>query len=174
MPGTPAATDALLLYVVLFALVGGPGIVVMSGLTSVLLSATPEEFRGRVASTHAGVFGVLQAAGMLLAGLLVEPVGLLPLLNAQVVVLATGAAVGAVLLRSAPAQRPVTEQHPAEDDGGPVRAAVVGDQRVVALDPPAAGGRPDRPLDHQQVRAGREPGDHQVAGPHPAAAPADH
>ena len=44
----PAVTTALPLYVVLFAVVGAPGVVVMSGLTSVLLTATPEAFRGRV------------------------------------------------------------------------------------------------------------------------------
>jgi len=162
----PAASTALPLYLVLFAVVGAPGIVVMSGLMSVLLSATPENFRGRVASTHAGVFGVLQVAGMLLAGLLVEPVGLLPVLNAQVAVLAAGAAVGAWLLRSAPPRRPVADQDAADDLGRPVRAAVVGDQRVVALQPPAGPGRADRPLDHQVLGAGREPGDDEVARPH--------
>ena len=172
----PAVTTALPLYVALFAAAGAPAIVIVSGVTSVTLTATPEAYRGRVASTHAGVFGVLQAAGMLLAGLLVEPVGLLPLLNAQVAVLAAGAVVAAVLLRSAPAgrpaapRRPVAPDHPADDDARPVRAAVVGDERVVALQPPASGDRPDRPLDHQVAGAAREAPDHHVPGPDAAAA----
>lgn len=170
----PVATTALLLYVALFAAVGAPGIVVMSALMSVLLSATPDAFRGRVTSTHAGVFGVLQAAGMLLAGLLVEPVGLLPLLNAQVAVLAAGAVVAVLLLRSAPAPapgRPVAPDHPAEHDPRPVPAAVVGEQRVVAHQPPAAVDRPDRALDDELRGTGREVPDHHLAGPDPAAAP---
>jgi len=173
----PAATTALPLYLLLFAVAGAPGIVIVSGVTAVMLTATPEPYRGRVASTHAGVFGVLQAAGMLLAGLLVEPVGLLPLLNAQAVVLAAGAAVAAVLLRSAPqpaaaaAGRPVAPDRPAEDDARPVRPAVVGDERVVPLQPPTGPRRSDRPLDDQVRRPGREAADHHVPGPDPVASP---
>jgi MFS family permease len=182
----PAATTALPLYVALFAAAGAPAIVIMSGLTSVLLSATPEDFRGRVVSTHAGVFAVLQAAGMLLAGLLVEPVGLLPLLNAQVAVLALGAVVAVLLPRSVPAPpaasaasagsaaepgRPVPPDHPAEHDPGSVGAAVVGQQGVVALQPPAAVDAPDGPLHDEAAGAGREAPDHDVAGPDPTAAP---
>ena len=169
---SPAATTALPLYVLFFAVVGIPGIVILSGLTAVMLTATPEAYRGRVASTHAGVFGVLQAAGMLLAGLLVEPVGLLPLLNAQVVVLAVAAAVAAVMLRSAPpAGRPVAEQDPAADVRRPVGPTVVGDERVVPLEPPAPALGPDGPLHHEVVGAGAEPADHHVAGAHPPDAP---
>jgi MFS family permease len=188
----PAATTALPLYVALFAAVGAPGIVILSGLTSVVLSASPEAFRGRVVSTHAGVFGVLQAAGMLLAGLLVEPVGLLPVLNAQVAVLAAGAVMAVLLPRSAAAAaaaaaasgapadptapaaepgRPVAPDHPAEHDPGPVCAAVVGEEGVVALQPPAAVDAPDGPLDDQVRGSAREVPDHHVAGPDPGPAP---
>jgi len=226
----PAATTALPLYVVLFVAAGVPGIVVLSGLMSVLLSATPDAFRGRVASTHAGVFGVLQAAGMLLAGLLVEPIGLLPVLNAQVAVLAVAAVMAVLLPRSAaapatpaapaetdaaapaapaasaasaasaetaaaapaaPAEtdaaapatpvapvasaaepgRPVAADHPADDDARPVRAAVVGQEGIVALQPPAALDAPDRPLDDEMRGTAREAPDHHVAGSDPASTP---
>ena len=180
----PAVSTALPLYVVLFVAVGLPIVATSAGLTAVLLTSTPDRFRGRVAATHAGVFGVLQAAGMLLAGVLVEPVGLLAVLNAQAAVVAVAALVAWRTLRPSPAaeplqpspaadQRPVAPDHPAEDLGGPVRPAVIGDERVVPLQPPAAGDRPDRPLDHQVVRTGGEPADHHRAWPDPTAAPDD-
>ena len=78
-----------------------------------------------------------------------------------------GLAAGAVaLVTLGPPRRPVPEQHPGHDPARAVRAAVVGDERVVALQPPAAAGRPDRPLDHEQVGTAREAGDDQVARPY--------
>ena len=167
----PALTTALPLYVALFvAWSACPASSILSGLTAVHAHrARRTAFRGRVASTHAGVFGVLQAAGMLLAGLLVEPVGLLPLLNAQAAVLAVAgaggrgdaavSAAGGAASSAAPPGRARRRR--------PVGPAVVGDERVVALQPPAAVDRPDGPLDHQLVGAGGEAADHHVAGAHP-------
>ena len=166
----PALTTALPLYLVLFAVVGLPIVATSSGLIAVVLGSTPDRFRGRVVSTHAGVFGILQAVGMLLAGLLAEPVGLLPLLNAQAAVAGVAGLV-AVRMSAPPDERPVAPDHPPEDDARPVRPAVVGDQRVVPLQPPAAVDRPDRALDDEVVRAAREPADHEVPGPHPPGPP---
>jgi predicted MFS family arabinose efflux permease len=159
----PAVTTAPALYLALFVAVGVPIVATSSGLTAIVLTATPEPFRGRVASTHAGAFGVLQAAGMLLAGLLVEPVGLLPVLNGQAAVVAVAALVAWRTL-APPQQRPVAPDDGAEDPRGPVRPAVVGDELVVALDPPAVALGPDRALDHEQVRAAREAGQDDRAG----------
>lgn len=166
----PALTTAPALYLGLFVVVGVPIVATSSGLTALMLTATPAEFRGRVASTHAGAFGVLQAAGMLLAGLLVEPVGLLPVLNGQAAVVLLAALVAWRTLAAAD-RRPVAPDDGAEHDRGTVRAAVVGDERVVPLDPPAVAGRPDRPLDHDPVRQVGEPGEHDRPGPDPARAP---
>src|SRR6185312_5422139 len=143
----------------------------MAGLTTVLLGGTPDEFRGRVMSTLVVADASAQAAGTLLAGALIGVVGLLPLLQAHAGLGLAAGVVALVALRAA--DRPVPEQDPGQHDPRPVGAAVVGDERVVALQPPAGPGRPDRPLDHEQVRTAREPGDDEVAGPD-AGSPPDH
>jgi len=167
----PAVTTAAPPYLVLFAVVGVPIAAAMAGLTTVLLGGTPDEFRGRVMSTLVVADASAQAAGTLLAGALIGVVGLLPLLQAHAGLGLAAGVVALVALRAA--DRPVPEQDPGQHDPRPVGAAVVGDERVVALQPPAVPGRPDRPLDHEQVRTAREPGDDEVAGPDPGS-PADH
>jgi MFS family permease len=167
----PAVTTAAPPYLVLFAVVGVPIAAAMAGLTTVLLGGTPDEFRGRVMSTLVVADASAQAAGTLLAGALIGVVGLLPLLQAHAGLGLAAGVVALVALR--PADRPVPEQDPGQHDPRPVGAAVVGDERVVALQPPAVPGRPDRPLDHEEVRTAREPGDDEVAGPD-AGSPPDH
>ncbi len=165
----PALTTAAPLYLGLFAVVGVPIAAGLAGLTTVLLGNTPDEYRGRLMSTLLVADASAQAAGTLLAGVLVGVVGLLPLLQAHA---GLGLAAGVVALATlGPAQRPVPEQHPGDHGAGAVRAAVVGDERVVALQPPAAAGRPDRALDHEQVRAAGEPGDDEVSRPDRGARP---
>ena len=167
----PAVTTAAPPYLVLFAVVGVPIAAAMAGLTTVLLGGTPDEFRGRVMSTLVVADASAQAAGTLLAGALIGVVGLLPLLQAHAGLGLAAGVVALVALRAA--DRPVPEQDPGQHDPRPVGAAVVSDERVVALQPPAGPGRPDRPLDHEQVRTAREPGDDEVAGPD-AGSPPDH
>ena len=167
----PALTTAAPPYLVLFAVVGVPIAAAMAGLTTVLLGGTPDEFRGRVMSTLVVAGASAQAAGTLLAGALIGVVGLLPLLQAHAGLGLAAGVVALVVLR--PADRPVPEQDLGQHDPRPVGAAVVGDERVVALQPPAVPGRPDRPLDHEQVRTAREPGDDEVAGPD-RGSPPDH
>lgn len=167
----PALTTATPPYLVLFAVVGVPIAAAMAGLTTVLLGGTPDEFRGRVMSTLVVADASAQAAGTLLAGALIGVVGLLPLLQAHAGLGLAAGVVALVALRAA--DRPVPEQDLGQHDPGPVGAAVVGDERVVALQPPGVPGRPDRPLDHEQVRTAREPGDDEVAGPD-RGSPPDH
>ena len=167
----PALTTATPPYLVLFALVGVPIAAAMAGLTTVLLGGTPDEFRGRVMSTLVVADASAQAAGTLVAGALIGVVGLLPLLQAHGGLGLAAGVVALVALRAA--NRPVPEQDLGQDDPRPVGAAVVGDERVVALQPPAVSGRPDSPLDHEQVRTAREPGDDEVAGPD-RSSPPDH
>lgn len=165
----PALTTAVPLYLVLFILVGLPIAAGTAGLMTVLLGATPPEFRGRVMSTLLVADAAAQATGTLLAGALTGLVGLLPLLQAHA---ALGLAAGvAALVLLAPARGPVAEQNPGQDGPGAVRAAVVGDERVVALQPPAVPGRAHGPLDHEQVRTGGKARDHQVPGPDRTAGP---
>jgi MFS family permease len=167
----PALTTAAPPYLVLFAVVGVPIAAAMAGLTTVLLGGTPDEFRGRVMSTLVVADASAQAAGTLLAGALIGVVGLLPLLQAHAGLGLAAGVVALVALR--PVDRPIPEQDLGQHDPRPVGAAVVGDERVVALQPPAVPGRPDRPLDHEQVRTAREPGDDEVAGPD-RGSPPDH
>ncbi len=167
----PALTTATPPYLVLFAVVGVPIAAAMAGLTTVLLGGTPDEFRGRVMSTLVVADASAQAAGTLLAGALIGVVGLLPLLQAHAGLGLAAGVVALVALRAA--DRPVPEQDLGQHDPGPVGAAVVGDERIVALQPPGVPGRPDRPLDHEQVRTAREPGDDEVAGPD-RGSPPDH
>jgi MFS family permease len=160
----PALTTAPPLYLGLFAVIGVPIAAGMAGLMTVLLGATPDEFRGRVMSTLVVADASAQAIGTVLAGVLVDVVGLLPLLEAHA---ALGLAAGAVALAAlGPARRPVPEQDPGHDGAGAVGTGVVGDERVVALQPPAVAVRPDRALDHEQVGTGREAGYDEVARPH--------
>jgi MFS family permease len=159
----PALTIAAPLYLVLFAVVGVPIATAVVGLTTVLLGATPDEFRGRVLSTLVVADASAQAVGTLLAGALVGVVGLLPLLEAHA---GLGLAAGAVALATlGAADRPVPEQDPGHDGARAVRAAVVGEERVVALQPPAVPVGSYRPFDHEQVRAAREAGDDEVSRP---------
>ncbi len=160
----PALTTALPLYVALFVLVGLPIAAGDAGMVTVALAATPDEYRGRMISTVSTTGAAAQGIGTLLAGLLVDPVGLLPLLDAHAGIGALAGVVALVMLR--PARRPVAQDDPGQDGAGSVGAAVVGAEGVVALQPPAVPGRPDRALDHQQVRTGLEAGDDQVAGPY--------
>ena len=165
----PALTTAAPLYLVLFAIVGVPIAAGMAGLTTVLLGSTPDEFRGRVMSSLVVADASAQAFGTLLAGGLVGVVGLLPLLQAHA---GLGLAAGAVaLVTLGPPRRPVPEEHPGHDRARAVHAAVVGDERVIALQPPAVAGGPDRPLDHEQVGAGREAGDDEIPRPYRGSRP---
>lgn len=79
----PSVTTRQWLYVALFVTAGIPGIAGSTGLASFVQANTPGQFRGRVFSAYFSVSDGFQALGMLLAGLLADPVGLLPVLNGQ-------------------------------------------------------------------------------------------
>jgi MFS family permease len=81
----PSLTTQQGLYVALFVVAGIPGIAGITGLASFIQANTPDQFRGRVFSAYFSVSDGFQALGMLLAGLLADPVGLLPVLNGQAV-----------------------------------------------------------------------------------------
>jgi MFS family permease len=166
----PTLTTAIPLYLVLFVVVGIPIAAATAGLMSVLLGATPDEFRGRVMSTLLVADAAAQATGTLLAGALVGVVGLLPLLEAHGS-LGLAAGVVALAILGGAARRPVTEQDLGDDGAGAVGAAVVADERVVALQPPAVPVGPDRPLDHEQVGSVREPGDDEIPRPDRSSGP---
>jgi MFS family permease len=81
----PALTTAGWLYLVLFMAAGIPGIGFLTGLTALVQERTPDAYLGRVLATFLGSFNGLTALGMLLAGLLGDAVGVVPVLNGQAV-----------------------------------------------------------------------------------------
>lgn len=111
-------TDRIGIYVVLFALVGIPGVVAGSGLLSVLQTSTAESLTGRVMGAVLAGGAAWQAAGMLAAGSLVGVLGLPAVLNLQAGlhvlagVIVFGFLVGALPWRRA---QPVRDQRPACD-----------------------------------------------------------
>jgi MFS family permease len=79
----PAVTTAVWPYVLLFAAVGAPGVIMVAGLMSALQEESAPRQRGAVFAAVGLVGAVGQAAGILLGALSDGPVGLLPLLELQ-------------------------------------------------------------------------------------------
>ena len=79
----PALTTGEWLYLALFVAAGIPGIGVLTGLTALVQERTGDAYLGRVFATYCGTFNGLMALGMLLAGLLGDAVGVVPVLNGQ-------------------------------------------------------------------------------------------
>jgi MFS family permease len=98
----PALTTSGWLYLVLFMAAGIPGIGFLTGLTALVQERAPDAYLGRVLATFLGSFNGLMALGMLLAGLLGDAVGVVPVLNGQAVLyLLTGLLALATLGRRA-------------------------------------------------------------------------
>jgi hypothetical protein len=110
----PALTVSLGLYVSLFVAAWPPGVVLETGLMSRLQIAGPEAARGRVFGALTLVTNAGQAAGMLAAGVLTAPAGLMVLLNLQgcPYLLAGTLAVGAL------ARPALLDRHVAASPGG--------------------------------------------------------
>ncbi len=79
----PLVTSALPVYVVLFILVGAPGIAMLTGLVSLLQQETTDRVRGRVFGVFGAIYDGSSGAGMLAAGLLADRLGVMPMLNLQ-------------------------------------------------------------------------------------------
>jgi MFS family permease len=107
----PALTTAGWPYLVLFMAAGIPGIGFLTGLTALVQERTPDAYLGRVLATFLGSFNGLMALGMLLAGLLGDAVGVVPVLNGQAVLyLLTGILALATLSRRARVAYPRAEK----------------------------------------------------------------
>jgi MFS family permease len=79
----PAVTTDIWPYVVLFAAVGAPGVIMIAGLMSVLQEQSEPRQRGAVFAAVGLVSALGQAGGILLGALSDGPIGLLPLLELQ-------------------------------------------------------------------------------------------
>jgi MFS family permease len=98
----PRLTTALPLYVVLFILIGAPGVAMITGLMSSLQQATPDGRRGRVLAAFGAAYTAGQALGMVAAGTLADPLGVVPLLNVQAVLYLVAGGVAALWMSSRP------------------------------------------------------------------------
>ncbi|GAA3888026.1 MFS transporter [Leifsonia kafniensis] len=98
----PFITNELWLYVVLFVIVGAPGVFMGAGLVSILQLGSDDAERGSVFAALGLIMSLGQAAGMLAAGMLQTTLGTVPLLEVQgAVYLATAILAALLLPRSA-------------------------------------------------------------------------
>jgi MFS family permease len=108
-----SVTTATSLYVGLFILVGAPGIVLSTGIVSSLQLATTDRERGRAFSALGSAGNIGQAIGMLAAGLLAAPLGLMTLLNTQAALYVAAGAVAARWMTRGPTSAPHATRAPA-------------------------------------------------------------
>jgi MFS family permease len=107
----PMVTTGDWLYLGLFVAAGIPGIGFLTGLTALVQERTEDAYLGRVFATYYGAFNGLMALGMLLAGLLGDAVGVVPVLNGQAgLYLLAGLVAVATLGRARPAGYPRTSK----------------------------------------------------------------
>jgi MFS family permease len=103
----PPLTTGIGLYAVLFVIAGAPGVVLETGLISYLQLMSGEHERGRVFGGLTLVSNAGQGIGMLAAGLLTGPLGLMGLLNAQGCLYLIGGVLAALTLARTPRRRGV-------------------------------------------------------------------
>ena len=107
----PLLTTAIWLYLGLFVAAGIPGIGVLTGLTALVQEHTGDAYLGRVFATYLGSFNGLMAVGMLLAGLLGDALGVVPVLNGQAALyLLAGVVAVATVGRARPGRYPRTSK----------------------------------------------------------------
>jgi MFS family permease len=107
----PALTTGEWLYLGLFVAAGIPGIGFLTGLTAQVQERTDDAYLGRVFATYYGSLNGLMALGMLLAGLLGDAVGVVPVLNGQAgLYLLAGVVALATLGRAGPGGYPLTSK----------------------------------------------------------------
>jgi MFS family permease len=112
---TPRLTHAEPLYILLFVLVGAPGVAINTGLITVVQKVTADGQRGRVFAAAGVVASFGQAAGMIIGGLLGDPIGVVPVLNVQAALYLVGAVVAGCTLglgrrpRHAPPTKPTPD-----------------------------------------------------------------
>jgi MFS family permease len=102
----PTVSTATALYVGLFILVGTPGIVMSTGIVSSLQLATSDDERGRAFAALGLAGNAGQLIGMLGAGLLTAPLGLLTVLDTQAVLYLIAGVIAGYWMTNRDARRP--------------------------------------------------------------------
>jgi MFS family permease len=110
----PAVTTDIWPYVLLFAAVGAPGVIMIAGLMSVLQEQSQPRQRGAVFAAVGLVSAVGQALGILLGALSDGAIGLLPLLEVQGCLYLLGGVIALLWLPRA-ADRPTSRAESATD-----------------------------------------------------------
>lgn len=131
----PALTTAFGLYVGLFIAVGVPGIASMTGLLTLVQAAVADQARGRVVSSLFAVYGGVQAAGMLIAGLVGTGAGLTVALQIQGALYLAAAVLAWRVSRltsaaASPAAPPPPADRPAPSPAGRPRAGTASRPRT--------------------------------------------
>jgi MFS family permease len=94
----PRLTTEIWAYGIAFAVVGLPGVAMMTGLLSAMQAAAPEAVRGRVFAAFGVAVAAGQALGMVAGGVLGDRVGVIPLLNIQGVLYLVSGGIAALWL----------------------------------------------------------------------------
>ncbi|GGT42631.1 MFS transporter [Streptomyces chromofuscus] len=134
-------TTSIGFYVVLFAVLGAPGIGVFAGRMAIVQIHTSDATRGRVLASFQSVFDGFQALGMILAGILAGPLGLPLTLDIQAALL--GLAGLLALWHFRPSAQPTPTTGPPADPAPPhacTAPAATPDNTTPTAAPPA--GRP--------------------------------
>jgi MFS family permease len=105
----PTVSDALWVYILLFALSGIPGSALAVGIVTTVQTHSPPAVLGRVVGVMRSVESIGQAGASILAGVLVDTVPLNALLDAQAIVYLVCGALGLLLVRTAQPERLVSD-----------------------------------------------------------------
>jgi MFS family permease len=79
----PLVTPVAFVPLLLMALVGAPAVAVFSGFLTLVQTSVSDEYRGRVLGLAFATTALSGLVGMVLAGVLAEPFGIIPLLTVQ-------------------------------------------------------------------------------------------
>ena len=105
----PTVTDALWVYVVLFALSGIPGSAISVGLITTLQTRSPRHAIGRITGTLTAAEAVGVGIGSIASGLLVDRFPLRPLLDVEASVYLVAGAIALTRLARVPTEEPVDD-----------------------------------------------------------------
>ncbi|MFG1871584.1 MFS transporter [Micromonospora arborensis] len=113
----PAVTRQPEWYILLFILVGAPGIAYNSGAFAQIQQSVPDTDLGRAFGGYYAIYNASQGLGMATAGLLGDALSVVLILNVQAALYLASGAVAYVGLRSALRQRPAPRQRSTANTG---------------------------------------------------------